>query len=226
MARGRGYNVVKIPLCALGRTALEVMRMIWTYALILAGAYCIGSLSFSIFTSKALYGGDIRAEGSGNAGATNMARVHGWGAGLLTLGGDALKAAVCMLAGIALAGELGLCLGAAGCILGHCFPVLHGFKGGKGIAVGGAVGFGIAWPVGACTVGAFLLGALLSKKVSVGSLCGAVAIASSAYFFHVGTPRLILALFCACLAIARHGPNIRRLIAGTEPDFKAGKRRD
>ena len=44
--------------------------------------------------------------------------------------------------------------------------------------------------------------------------------------FHVGTPRLILALFCACLAIARHGPNIRRLIAGTEPDFKAGKRRD
>ncbi len=200
--------------------------MIWKYALILAGAYCIGSLSFSIFTSKALYGGDIRAEGSGNAGATNMARVHGWGAGLLTLGGDALKAAACMLAGKALAGEIGLCLGAAGCILGHCFPVLHGFKGGKGIAVGGAVGFGIAWPVGACTVGAFLLGALLSKKVSVGSLCGAVAIASSAYFFHVGTPRLILALFCACLAIARHGPNIRRLIAGTEPDFKAGKRRD
>ena len=199
--------------------------MIWKYTLILAGAYCIGSMSFSIMASKALYGGDIRAEGSGNAGATNMARVHGWGAGLLTLGGDALKAAVCMLAGKALAGEIGFCLGAAGCSLGHCFPVLHGFKGGKGIAVGGAIAFGIAWPVGACTVGAFLLGALLSKKVSFGSLCGAIAIASSSYFFHVGTPRLILAVFCAGLATIRHIPNIKRLIAGTEPDFKAGKRK-
>ena len=199
------------------------IAMIWKSILILAGAYCIGSLSFSIFTSKALYGGDIRSKGSGNAGATNMARVHGWGAGQLTLGGDALKAAACMLAGKALAGEIGLCLGAAGCILGHCFPVLHGFKGGKGIAVGGAVGFGIDWRVGLCTVGAFLAGSLLSKKVSVGSLCGAVAIVASSFLFHVSTPRLILSIFCACLAIARHAPNIKRLAEGTEPDFKAGK---
>lgn len=199
--------------------------MIWKYVAVVVGSYLLGSLSFSIFTSKALYGGDIRDQGSGNAGATNMARVHGWGAGLLTLAGDVLKAAVCMLAGKALAGEIGLCLGAGGCILGHCFPILHGFKGGKGIAVGGAVSFGIAWPVGVCTVGAFLLGALLSKKVSVGSLCGAVALAASSFLFHVSTPRLILAVFCACLAIARHSANIKRLIEGTEPDFKAGKGR-
>ena len=196
------------------------------YPAIFIGSYLLGSLSLSIIVSSKLFGGDIRSMGSGNAGATNMARVFGWSAGLLTLAGDAAKAIIPMLIANKLAGDVGLALAGLGCILGHCFPVLHGFKGGKGIAVGGAVGFGIAWPVGACTVGAFLLGALLSKKVSVGSLCGAVAIASSAYFFHVGTPRLILALFCACLAIARHGPNIRRLIAGTEPDFKAGKRRD
>ena len=196
------------------------------YPAIFIGSYLLGSLSLSIIVSSKLFGGDIRSMGSGNAGATNMARVFGWTAGLLTLAGDAAKAIIPMLIANKLAGDVGLALAGLGCILGHCFPVLHGFKGGKGIAVGGAVGFGIAWPVGACTVGAFLLGALLSKKVSVGSLCGAVAIASSAYFFHVGTPRLILALFCACLAIARHGPNIRRLIAGTEPDFKAGKRRD
>ena len=195
--------------------------MIWKSLVILVGSFVVGSLSLSILASKALFGGDIREKGSGNAGATNMARVHGWGAGLLTLAWDAAKAAVCMLAGKALAGEIGLCLGAGACILGHCFPVLHNFKGGKGIAVGGAVGFGIDWRVGLCTVGAFLAGSLLSKKVSVGSLCGAVAIVASSFLFRVSTPRLILSIFCACLAIARHHANIKRLAEGTEPDFKA-----
>ena len=114
--------------------------MVWKCLAILVGSFLIGSMSFSILASKKLFGGDIRDSGSGNAGATNMARVHGWGAGLLTLAGDALKAAVCMMAGNALCGEIGLCIGAGACMLGHCFPVLHGFKGGKGIAVGGAVG--------------------------------------------------------------------------------------
>jgi glycerol-3-phosphate acyltransferase PlsY len=128
-----------------------------------------------------------------------------------------------MAAGNAIAGEVGMCVGAGACMLGHRFPILHGFKGGKGIAVGGAVAFGIDWRVGLCTVGSFLLGALLSKKVSVGSLCGAVAIAATTWFLHLSTPRLILSLFCACLAIARHHENIKRLIEGTEPDFKVGK---
>ena len=197
--------------------------MLWKYLVILVGSYVIGSLSLSILASRHLFGGDIRKEGSGNAGATNMARVHGWGAGFLTLAGDALKAAVCMIIGNALTGEIGLCLGAGACMLGHCFPVLHHFKGGKGIAVGGAIGFGIDWRVGVCTVGSFLLGSLLSKKVSVGSLCGAVAIAASSFLFHVSTPRLILSVFCACLAIARHHANIKRLAEGTEPDFKAAE---
>lgn len=195
--------------------------MIWKYLVVFVGSFVVGSLSLSILASKKLFGGDIRDKGSGNAGATNMARVHGWGAGLLTLAGDAAKAAVCMLAGKALAGEIGLCIGAGACMLGHCFPVLHSFKGGKGIAVGGAVGFGIDWRVGLCTVGAFLLGSLLSKKVSVGSLCGAVAIVASSFLFHVSMPRLILSIFCACLAVARHHANIKRLAEGTEPDFKA-----
>ena len=197
--------------------------MVWKCLAIAAGSFVVGSMSLSILASKRLFGKDIRKEGSGNAGATNMARVHGWGAGLLTLAGDALKAAACMVIGNVVAGEVGMCVGAGACMLGHCFPILHGFKGGKGIAVGGAVAFDIDWRVGVCTVGSFLLGALLSKKVSVGSLCGAVAIAASTYFMHLSTPRLILSVFCACLAIARHHANIRRLMEGTEPDFKVGK---
>lgn len=194
------------------------------YTGILIGAYLLGSLSLSILVSGALFGKDIRTEGSGNAGATNMARVFGWGAGLLTLAGDAAKAVICMVVGNKLGGELGLALAGMGCIFGHCYPVFHHFKGGKGVSVGGVIAFGIDWRVGCCVVGAFLLGALLSKKVSFGSLLGAVAITVSTVLLGLSAPRIALAVFSMSLCIWRHRANIKRLIAGTEPDFKAHKK--
>lgn len=197
--------------------------MIWKYPVIFLVSYLVGSLSLSILVSKGLFGGDIRGHGSGNAGATNMARVFGWGAGLVTLGADALKAVVCMIAGHYLLGDLGLAFAGMGCILGHCYPVFHNFKGGKGVSVGGAIGFGIDWRVGLIVVGSFLLGSLLSKKVSVGSICGAIAITTACLVFGMSTPKLALAVFSMCLVLFRHRANIRRLIEGTEPDFKAGR---
>ena len=193
------------------------------YPAIFIGSYLLGSLSLSIIVSSKLFGGDIRSMGSGNAGATNMARVFGWTAGLLTLAGDAAKAIIPMLIANKLAGDVGLALAGLGCILGHCFPVLHGFKGGKGVSVGGALAFGIDWRVGLAVVGSFLLAALLSKKVSVGSICGALAITISSLIFGLSVPKLILAVVSMTLVILRHRPNIKRLIAGTEPDFRAGK---
>ena len=169
--------------------------MIVKYAAIVIGAYLLGSLSLSIILSGSLFGKDIRSEGSGNAGATNMARVFGWTAGLLTLGGDAAKAVICTLAGKALAGEMGLALAGMACIFGHCYPVFHHFKGGKGVSVGGVIGFGVDWRVGLCVVAAFLLGALLSKKVSFGSLLGALAVTVAALAFGVSGPRVALAVF-------------------------------
>ena len=197
--------------------------MIWKCLAIYISSYVLGSLSLSIIVSKGLFGGDIRAKGSGNAGATNMARVFGWGAGLITLGGDALKAVICMVVGNLILGDVGLSLSGAGCILGHCFPVMHDFKGGKGVSVGGALSFGIDWRVGLAVVGSFLLVALLSKKVSLGSLCGAIAITAASLLVGVSAPKIALAIFSMILVILRHRPNIQRLIAGTEPDFKAGK---
>ena len=197
--------------------------MIWKCLAIFIGSYVLGSLSLSIIVSKGLFGGDIRAKGSGNAGATNMARVFGWGAGLITLGGDALKAVICMIVGNLILGDVGLSLAGAGCILGHCFPVMHEFKGGKGVSVGGALGFGVDWRVGLAVVGSFLLVALMSKKVSLGSICGAIAITAASLIVGVSAPKLALAIFSMTLVILRHRPNIQRLIAGTEPDFKAGK---
>ena len=185
------------------------------YPAIFIGSYLLGSLSLSIIVSSKLFGGDIRSMGSGNAGATNMARVFGWTAGLLTLAGDAAKAIIPMLIANKLAGDVGLALAGLGCILGHCFPVLHGFKGGKGVSVGGALAFGIDWRVGLAVVGSFLLGALLSKKVSVGSICGALAITISSLIFGMSAPKLVLAVVSMTLVILRHRPNIKRLIAGT-----------
>lgn len=191
------------------------------FAAVIAAGYLLGSLSASIFLSRTAWGGDVRGKGSGNAGATNMARVYGLGAGFLTLGCDMLKTIAATWLGSLLLGDVGLALGGICAMIGHCFPVFHGFKGGKGISVGAALGLMIDWRVFVCIIATFLIVAFLTKKVSLGSICAAVAITIFSLVFHVSTPRLILAICAMCLAVFQHRGNINRLIKGTEPDFKA-----
>ena len=193
--------------------------------LIAVGSYLLGSVSLSIYMSKRIFGGDVRSHGSGNAGATNMARVYGMMAGALTLAADMMKAAVSMIGGYLLLGDLGLAIGGAGCILGHCFPVLHHFKGGKGVSVGGILALLLDWRVGLLVIGCFLVGALLSKKVSLGSVCGAIACGVGCLLLVSSVPRVVLGLFAMVVVVVRHKENIRRLIKGTEPDFKPAKRK-
>lgn len=188
--------------------------------LIAVGSYLLGSVSLSIYLSKRIFGGDVRSHGSGNAGATNMARVFGMKAGVITLLGDMVKAALAVLLGYLLLGDMGLMAGGIACIVGHCFPVFHQFKGGKGVSVGGLLSLMIDWRVGLLVFGSFGLFAVGSKKVSLGSVCGAVAITVGSLIFHVSTPRLILAIVAMCLVIFQHRGNIKRLLNGTEPDFK------
>ena len=193
--------------------------------LIAVGSYLLGSVSLSIYLSKRIFGGDVRSHGSGNAGATNMARVYGMMAGVLTLAADMMKAAVSMIGGYLLLGDLGLAIGGAGCILGHCFPVLHHFKGGKGVSVGGILALLLDWRVGLLVIACFLVGALLSKKVSLGSVCGAIACGVGCLLLVSSVPRVVLGLFAMVVVVARHKENIGRLIKGTEPDFKPAKRK-
>lgn len=193
------------------------------YLLVALGSYLLGSVSLSIYLSKKMYGADVRSKGSGNAGATNMARVYGMMAGVLTLGADVLKAVAAMLGGYLLLGDVGLSLGGICCIVGHCFPVFHNFKGGKGVSVGGAISVMIDWRVGLLVVGLFLLMAVLSKKVSLGSICGALAAGIGPLIFGLSTPRIVLGIVAMLVVILRHTENIRRLVKGTEPDFKPAK---
>ena len=194
---------------------MEVLK----YLLVIVAGYLLGSISVSVCLSVGM-GRDVRQEGSGNAGATNMARVFGMKAGVITLLGDMVKAALAVLLGYLLLGDMGLMAGGIACIVGHCFPVFHQFKGGKGVSVGGLLSLMIDWRVGLLVFGSFGLFAVGSKKVSLGSICGAVAITVGSLIFHVSTPRLILAIVAMCLVIFQHRGNIKRLLNGTEPDFK------
>ena len=115
--------------------------MFWLLALIaLVGGYLLGSVSAAVMLTRHLRLGDVRKQGSGNAGATNVARVYGIWVGLLTLLGDGIKTALAMWLGRLLAGEPGVIIAAFGCLMGHCFPLYFGFKGGKAVSVSGAIG--------------------------------------------------------------------------------------
>ena len=186
-------------------------------------AYLLGSISASILISRTRWGGDIRRYGSGNAGATNMARIYGMADGVLTLLADFLKALVATALGAWLLGDLGVLIGGMACLLGHCFPVFYHFKGGKGVSVGAAIGLAVHWKALAVLVVVFFAVALLTKKVSAGSVCAATALIVTGFVLAVSPPKLALCVLAPLLVIWQHRANIKRLLNGTEPDFKAAK---
>lgn len=191
-----------------------------TYALIALVAYLIGSFCASIPLSGRRYSADIRTQGSGNAGATNMARVYGMKAGAVTFALDAVKTVAAMALGAYLGGEIGKAIAGAMCVVGHCFPVYFRFRGGKGVSVGAALAF-MTHPLAFFAIlVVFLAAAFLSRKVSLGSILAAASLPFAALALGVSRPMLIMCIFSAVLVIFMHRSNISRLIHGTESDFK------
>ena len=183
--------------------------------------YLLGGFSAAILLSRLLYGRDVRSCGSGNAGATNMARSFGLKMGVITLLCDAAKAVISVLIGKALLGGWGISIAGMACLLGHCFPALHGFRGGKGVSVCAALTWVIDWRVGAAALAVFASTAMLSRKVSLSSISASIVLSAVTLALSLETPKIILALFCTVTVILRHKENIVRLINGTEPDFKS-----
>lgn len=196
--------------------------VIWKLGLSMVIGYILGSASFSIILSKIL-GRDIRKAGSGNPGATNAARVFGMGMGLATLAGDFIKTVLSILIARALIGDIGVLTGGLSCLLGHCCPVFHHFKGGKGISCGAAMALMLDWRIFLCLAALFLLVALVSRKVSPASIACAAALPVLAALFHCESVTVAGCAAGAVFVIIRHRSNIVRLIRGTEPDFRAGK---
>ncbi len=185
--------------------------------------YLCGSISSAVIVSRLFKKKDIRGMGSGNAGATNMARIFGWGAGIATFLCDALKTVGSMLLGRLVAGEYGLWASGLACLAGHCFPLYFGFRGGKGITVGAAIGFMLSPWMFLILVAVFAVSVAITRRVSAASLVCAVAFPVAGFLTGSKEPyQIICCVLVAALVIFMHRSNIVRLIKGTEPVFHAG----
>lgn len=192
-------------------------------AALLAAAigYLLGNVQTSILISKFYFHDDVRGHGSGNAGSTNMLRVFGLGPGALTFIGDFTKAIAAVLLGRLIMGTLGGYIAGLFVVVGHCWPVFAGFRGGKGVA--STVGIGIiVFPLGgiaAIVVGALLV--LITKRVSVMSLSGVLAFLIMVLIFRLENLALvILTVLLFLLVYLRHIDNIKRLIRGEEKPLR------
>ena len=192
--------------------------MIWLkYLLIAVICYFLGNISTGLLIGKLTAQIDIRQHGSGNAGTTTVMRTLGWVPSLLTLAGDVLKAVLAVVIGRAIAGEIGWIVGAVAVLLGHNWPVLFGFKGGKGMAC--SLGIILATePLFALTVLAVqVLVLVITRYMSVASLTTSVLYPVLVICFHASdTPYVVFSILAACLAIFCHRSNISRLIHHTE----------
>ena len=187
------------------------------YLVIAVAGYLLGNFNTGLVVSKLQAGIDIRRHGSGNAGATNMLRVLGSQSALLTLIGDIVKGLVAIGIGYWLAGFPGGVAGATAAIVGHCWPVFFGFRGGKGVAT--TVGALLClFPVaGLLCVAVFVAVLLATRYVSLSSVLAALFGAVYLCVAHWGDPLICCAsALWAAIIIGRHHANIARLWNGTE----------
>lgn len=183
--------------------------------------YLLGNLNGAFLTSAMLHD-DVRAHGSGNAGLTNFIRSYGPGKSLMVIAVDAGKAILaCLTAGLLLTPYglplEGRVLGGLCVILGHDFPVLLGFKGGKGILSGLFIALMTDWRIGLLILAVFIVTYLLTQYVSLGSVLSAAAFAVGFMVFHHDNLLVMLAgVFMGLLTIFMHHGNIARLLRGEE----------
>jgi glycerol-3-phosphate acyltransferase PlsY len=200
-----------------------------TLALSLFGGYFLGSIPFGLLAAR-LKGVDIRQQGSGNIGATNVWRVCGWRFGLPVFALDVLKGVAAVLLAHWLAVHFsgdaswdGI-VAALACIIGHSFPVWLGFKGGKGVATSLGVFLGLMWLPSVIALALWFIVFKMSGYVSLASIVAAVALPATAITMQLihrgyGWPVSGFAAVVGLLVIARHRSNIARLRAGTENRF-------
>ena len=188
---------------------------------IIFAGYMLGNLNGAVSMSN-LLGKDVRSQGSGNAGLTNFLRMYGPGNAVLVLLIDALKAVVaCLLGKLLLApygyDQEGLMTGALAVSLGHDFPALLGFRGGKGVLCGVTVALMADWRCGLVALAVFGLCLWLTRYVSLSSILGASAFAVAFACLHWGKTYVVaVGIFLVVLIIFMHRSNISRLLKGTE----------
>src|SRR5467141_2825724 len=196
-------------------------------------AYLLGSIPFGLLLAKLFGGADVRRAGSGNIGATNVARVAGPLAGILTLAFDTGKgAAAVWLAGrVTNESPTWMMIAAFAVLLGHCFPAWLKFKGGKGVATALGVFLALCPLAAVSALLLFLLCMAYWRYISLGSVAAAAAMPLLIYFLWAPrhAPPIVIdlgTLGVALLVIYKHNGNLRRLVEGTEPRFSFGKKKE
>jgi glycerol-3-phosphate acyltransferase PlsY len=186
----------------------------------LLGGYLFGSIPFGLLLAMAAGKGDIRSIGSGNIGATNVLRTGSKGLAAATVLLDGGKGFVAVWLAWRYLPDVAP-LAALGAVLGHCFPVWLGFRGGKGVATALGACLGLAWPIGLAYAIVWLAMLAVTRISSVGGMSAVAAAPIAA----AATGRLDLVPVLAAIALIvvwLHRENIARLRAGTEP--KVGRR--
>ena len=210
-----------------------------TYFIIAAVAYLLGSIPFGYLLVRAFHKKDIREIGSGNIGATNVAR-SAPALGLLTLVLDAGKGALAVLAAVALLAYFqsgsfpafpfaapeharpAAALAALLAVAGHVFPPWLKFRGGKGVATGAGAFFVLVPKVILAALAIFVLMVAAFRYVALASITAVAAVPLMAYLTRSGDSPATLSAMCAtaALIVARHHGNLRRFFAGSEPRFQ------
>lgn len=201
--------------------------MTWMiYIVIAAIAYLLGSIPFGLILIRIARGEDVRRSGSGNIGATNVARSGGAKLGMATLLLDALKGYLAVVIAIVVSRRspdlepgLAAAIAALCAILGHVFPVWLRFHGGKGVATAVGAFLGLAPRAVLVVFAVFLVIVVISRYVSLGSIVGSAIFPVLAYFLYRGRSSpagLAVMLGASLLIIVKHKANIRRLLNGTE----------
>lgn len=200
------------------------------YILVSVVSFLIGSIPCGLLIGRCFYKSDPRKAGSGNIGATNMARLYGWQAFAVTFVLDALKGALAVIFARIMLGfmpydmywqpDLLIVLAVFFSIIGHVFCPWLGFHGGKGISTG----FGsilAAYPFVALSILAtFLVGAFASKRISVGSILAAIGVPIYSWLFYTNdVPLMVMSIIIAVAVVFAHRDNIMRIVSGTEPAF-------
>ncbi|MBR3560897.1 MAG: glycerol-3-phosphate 1-O-acyltransferase PlsY [Oscillospiraceae bacterium] len=195
-----------------------------TWALLAIAGYLLGCANGAILTSKVFYRDDVRSHGSGNAGLTNFYRTYGAKMVLCVIAIDMLKAVIAVqLGGALLGGALGKYFMGFFCMLGHMFPALYHFKGGKGILSSGTLLLCLDWRVALVSWGAFAVLVALTRYVSLGSVAAAALLPVTTFFVYRGAAHfpwiMLLGTLIGGMVVWAHRANIGRLLRGTESKF-------
>ena len=185
-------------------------------------SYFLGCCNSSIIISKYLLKDDVRKYGSGNAGLTNFYRVYGKKNVVWVILLDVLKAVASCLIGGALLGAvmdwaiLGKYIAGLFCMLGHVFPCMFGFKGGKGVLSGGAIAIMLDWRIALVVWGILIILVAFSKMVSLGSMGAAISFPLMTWTIYHSAVLLVLSVLISVLICWRHKDNAKRIAHGEE----------